>query len=245
MLRIALCDDDPGALALGEALIQEYLALRPGLGGSAAIFSSGETLLEKARGGGFDVYLLDVILPGENGIELGRQLRRMDQRAIIIYLTSSPDFAVDSYSARAFYYLLKPVDKRKLFDVLDGAASALAAGREEAVLLRCRDGIRRLTMGSIVYGELRERRLCYQLSGGERVESVSLREPFRKAVAALLEHRAFAQCAASFVVNLAFVARVGRESVYLADDSRLPLSRSCREAFTRRWLDYHLDEKPF
>ena len=65
--------------------------------------------------GTFDIYLLDVIMPGQNGIELGLSIREFDQGGRIIYLTASSDFAVDSYRAKASDYLLKPLDKSRLF----------------------------------------------------------------------------------------------------------------------------------
>ena len=60
-------------------------------------------------------------MPEMSGIELGIRLRELGCRGTIIYLTVSPDFAVDSYDARAFHYLLKPVKSTRLFEVLDQA----------------------------------------------------------------------------------------------------------------------------
>ena len=105
MLRIAHIDDKPDELTHHQALMAEYFALRPRLKGELIPFSSQEDLLAAAIRESFDLYLLDILMPGENGIQLGRRLREVDKRGAIIYLTSSPDFAVESYTTRAFYYL--------------------------------------------------------------------------------------------------------------------------------------------
>ena len=59
--------------------------------------------------GGFDIYILDILMPGMDGIELGVRLRELGYDGSIIYLTSSTDFAIDSYKAEASNYILKPV----------------------------------------------------------------------------------------------------------------------------------------
>lgn len=71
--------------------------------------------------GGFDLYILDCIMPGMNGIELGAALRMRDDMGFLIYLTTSPDFALDSYRVDAFDYLLKPVRSELFFQSLDKA----------------------------------------------------------------------------------------------------------------------------
>ena len=67
----------------------------------------------------YDVLLLDIIMPGLNGIGAAREIRENDRSIPIIFLTSSPEFAVESYRVRAFDYLLKPVNGEELFRSLD------------------------------------------------------------------------------------------------------------------------------
>ena len=71
--------------------------------------------------GGFDLYILDCIMPGMNGIELGAALRMRDDMGFLIYLTTSPDFALDSYRVDAFDYLFKACQERAVFQSLDKA----------------------------------------------------------------------------------------------------------------------------
>ena len=60
-----------------------------------------------------------------SGIDLGVKLRELGHYGAIVYLSISPEYAVESYAARAFYYLMKPVEPAKLYQVLDQAAAAL------------------------------------------------------------------------------------------------------------------------
>lgn len=118
-------------------------------------FSSGILLLEHLRTKEtFDLYLLDVIMPGLNGIELGVGIREFDQGGYIIYLTTSADFAVDSYRAKASDYLLKPLDKERLFRALESVMERLAQEGQAFMTIKTREGLQRLPHWSIVYGEL-------------------------------------------------------------------------------------------
>ena len=133
-------------------------------------------LLEHLRvRGTFDIYLLDVIMPGQNGIELGLSIREFDQGGRIIYLTASSDFAVDSYRAKASDYLLKPLDKSRLFQSLDNIIKSLELEPHACVMIKTREGLRRLPLHSIVYGELVGRCIQYHLSNGSVITGMSLR----------------------------------------------------------------------
>lgn len=225
-----------------EALLREYRALRPGMELTVAAFRSGADLLEHLyTRGAFDVYLLDVIMPVENGIELGLGIREADRGGHIVYLTASPDFAVDSYRAKASDYLLKPPDRSRLFQALDDVAGRLAQERRAFVTIKTRDGLRRLPLRSIVYGELVRRCVRYNLSDGSAVEGMSLRGSFQDAVEPLLAHRRFVLCAASFFVNLAFVEGIDPGGLRLTGGRVVPLSRPLRAGVTERWLDYCLE----
>ena len=67
----------------------------------------------------FDILLLDVIMPGENGIDAAREIRRYDNNVKIIFLTSSAEFAVESYTVGAYFYQLKPIWEESFFRLMD------------------------------------------------------------------------------------------------------------------------------
>lgn len=116
MLQIAICDDEEIQLRQTAALVNTYLRARPGVSGRIAMFQSGADLLERVQSvSGFDLYVLDILMPAMSGIDVGRRLRALGEGGEIVYLTSSNDFAADSYDIRAFFYLLKPVEQEKLF----------------------------------------------------------------------------------------------------------------------------------
>ncbi|WP_295580408.1 LytTR family DNA-binding domain-containing protein [uncultured Oscillibacter sp.] len=242
MFHIVLCDDEAEERARIGDLLRAYLATRPGLAASRlTVTASGAELLDLAeRGADFDLYVLDILMPGLSGIELGLKLRELGRDAPIVYLSVSPDYAVDSYLAQAFYYLLKPVDRPRLFGVLDQAAALLEKRRSAAVQVRTRGGVRLLQLDEILYTELANRAARYYLAGGEAVDSVTLQGSFLSAVEPLLADPRFVLCGSSFAVNLHYVTAVDRGELTLRGGRRVPLSRRLSTQVKKRWGDYWL-----
>lgn len=241
MLRFALCDDDEKQRTAVGRLLLDYAAARPGLSVKVSTFSSGLELLAAEEVDGFDLYVLDVVMPGLSGIQLGEHLREMGSSGIIIYLTISPEYAIDSYSVRAFQYLVKPVKPEKLFRVLDDAVAILEKERNACITVKSREGLRRVRLDEILYAELADRTVHYHLTSGERLDSTTIRGPFQEEIAPLLADPGFFLCGASFAVNLFYVTAVEKGCLLLDGGRRVPLSRSLAAQARQRWSSYWLD----
>lgn len=242
MLRIALCDDDEKHLNQAAALLAAYLKVRPRLNGQVECFQSGSALLAKAESaGGFDLYILDILMPGLNGIETGRLLRALGEGGEILYLTSSNDFAADSYDVRAFFYLLKPVEEAKLFQVLDGAVEKLNQRRTSAVVVNTAAGPRRVLLERIRYVERVGRCLRYYCTD-TTVDTQSIRGSLREATASLLADRRFYLCGASFVLNFQHVSGVNGQVALLDNGQAVALPRTSATEFKKAWGSYWLEE---
>ena len=242
MLRIAICDDEEKHLGQTAALLDAYLQSGPGLDGQIETFRSGGALLARAeKAGGFDLYVLDILMPELSGIDTGRRLRALGEGGEIIYLTSSNDFAADSYDVQAFFYLLKPVKKEKLFQVLDGAVKKLNRRRSSAIVVATADGPRRVLLEQIRYVERVGRRMRYYCTDGT-VDSQTIRLSFREAAASLLADRRFCLCGASFVLNFQHVTGVNGQVALLDNGQTVMLPRTAAAEFKKAWGNYWLEE---
>ena len=243
MLRIGICDDEKKQLDQTAALLDLYLQSRPGLDGQVEAFQSGSSLLSRAEEtGGFDLYVLDILMPELNGIETSRRLRALGDGGEIVYLTSSNDFAADSYDVRAFFYLLKPVEKNKLFQVLDGAVKKLNQRRSNAVVVSTAEGPQRILLEHIRYVERVGRCVRYYCTDGI-VDSLTIRVPFREVAAPLLADRRFFLCGASFVLNFQHVTGVNGQTALLDNGQTTALPRTSAADFKKAWGSYWLEEE--
>lgn len=242
MLRIAICDDEEKQLNQTSALLNTYLHSRPGLHGQIEVFKSGETLLARAEAErGFDLYVLDILMPELSGIDTGRRLRALGEGGEIIYVTCSNDFAADSYDVRAFFYLLKPLEEEKFFLVLDGAVEKLNRRRGSAVVITTADGPRRILLEHIRYVERVGRCMRYYCTD-DIVDSQTIRVSFHEAAASLLTDRRFRQCGASFVLNFQHVTGVNGQTALLDDGQTVALPRMAAADFKKAWGNYWLTD---
>ena len=104
-MYIAVCDDQTEELKDLTELLGAWETDR-GTPVRVKSFRSAAALLDAARHERFTLYLLDIMMPGLNGMDAAREIRGFDKAADIIFLTSSPGFAYDSYSVKALEYLL-------------------------------------------------------------------------------------------------------------------------------------------
>ena len=96
MLKIAICDDDLPDLQRIYDLIAEYTKDHSELDISVTAFKSSDALLKQIGSQRYHIYILDVMMDGLDGIEVGAAIRKTDESAAIIYLTVSPDYALAS-----------------------------------------------------------------------------------------------------------------------------------------------------
>ena len=108
-MRLAICDDNELQREMISDVINEYIRERR-LDVNVSVFESGLKLIDSVRTQGrYDIYILDMLMPEMNGLEVASTLRMLKDDGKIIFLTATLDYAVASYDVRAFYYLVKPV----------------------------------------------------------------------------------------------------------------------------------------
>ena len=119
-----LLRDDLSVLDELHELLGSYRAEHNADIAPTAFQSPFELLASIEKGARFDILLLDVLMPGENGIEAAREIRQYDSNVKIIFLTSSAEFAVQSYTVGAYFYQLKPIWPESFFRLMDSVIAA-------------------------------------------------------------------------------------------------------------------------
>ncbi len=243
MIKIAICDDDIQSLGIVTDLLKKF-ELREGVGISSRVFSSSKELFELLlRGEVFDIFLLDVVMPEVDGIALGEHISKNLPKSKIIYLSSSREFAVESYMVNAFYYMLKPVKEEDFFRVLRLAVEVVTRETSKAffVAVEAISGTVALESDKILYCILENRRVKYILSDGRIVESKMLRVSFDEWVCELLESRKFAKCNAHCIVNLSEVKVMDMDNITMKDGTVIKISRVLKKELSKAYFDYYFN----
>lgn len=239
-MEIAVCDDTPSDLQFICQLLQEYYTGNTDYPLNIHSFSSALTLADFVKKNSIDIYFLDILMPGITGIEMGKYIRENDPYTPIVYITSTPDFAVQSYSVQAADYILKPFSKCAFFDLLERMDKRFRDKINKRWPIKTKSGFHAVPCNEIMYIEYQEHRLNCYLDGGQVIKSSTMRISFDEAVAELEEDDRFIKIAASFMINMCFVSKVTTKEFVMKDDKSLTITRRYKNA-RKTYIDFLLN----
>jgi len=238
-MKIAVCDDDKQELLQISSLVDEYLSGSIGDGkGKIEIrsFESSIRLLAQIESGKhFDIFLLDVIMPNINGIQLAAEIRKKDQVTKIIFLTSSSEFAVESYAVGAFYYLVKPIQKDKLFSVLEKACHDITSDLQPYIIIKTPSGLSKVFLHELINVEVMGRTIYFHQKGGITIESTST---FSQVEAVLLIDKRFIKPHRSYIVNLDYIKNLSPNDITTTCGHLIPVSRNIFKDVKEAYINY-------
>lgn len=232
MLRIAICDDNTADREALYRLLCEACARQGEASPKVVEYAAGEMLLSDLGEccECFDLLFLDIYMAGLSGMELARRLRGMGCRTPLIFLTSTPDFAVESYTVKADGYLLKPPTVEKLSTALE---RVLAVVDRPRVSLRCGREHRYFYLDRILFAESRNSTVYLRLADGSEA---SLKGKLNDIEESLSDPR-FLRCHQSFLVNMDYIADVEQDFL-LRNGTVVPIRVRSRREMTERYYRY-------
>lgn len=237
MLRIAICDDMTKELKSLASLVNQYLTAK-GLNAEVCEFPHPDALLTAIESQNFHLYILDIVMPMVNGLELGKEIRRLDREAQIIYVTTEPQFALQAYAASPINYLIKPVDMKQLFDTLTLAISKVDLSEEQTFAVKTADSLRVIKLQDIAFCEYRSHAVIFNLTNGADLQSCTIRESFPDYCSPILKDRHFLQCHTAFVVNMRRVERFAKNSFTLIGGKIVPIAAKQYPVVRDTYMDY-------
>ena len=233
-MRITVIDDQPADRDYIAALVTRWAKERDQTVVTVPFPSSESFLFACSEDKDFDILLLDIEMGAINGVELAKTVRAENDAVQMIFITGFPDFIAEGYEVSALHYLMKPVDRDKLFSVLDRAAANLGKA-ERWILLPSGDGQTRVRLDRILYAEAFGHDLTVHTEDGDFT--------FRKTIGAweaeLGPEAGFIRCHRSVLVNLRYVSKVTKIDVILDDGTALPLARNAAQAVNLAFIRYY------
>lgn len=237
MLRIALCDDQQDCLQQAAALLEHWPSKPCELRWDS--FSDGDSLLRAHAETPYDIIFLDVLMPLLNGIETAKELRQHDRSVRIVFLTSSPEFALESYRVKASDYLLKPLQADLFYTCLTELLEDLDVS-PKTLTVRTASAVHRVPISDIQYVEAQNKHTLLVLSDGRSLLSLSPLHVFEDA---LLPHSFFFKCHRSYLVNLLRIGSFSAKDICMANGALLPLARSSRKEFEDAYFNAYFGKE--
>lgn len=244
MLYIAICDDMLDQLAIIKGYVNEYIESNS-IDAQVQEFTNSDALKTRCETDRFHIYILDIVMPMINGIEVGKAIRRIDRQAQIIYASTEDSFALDSFSANPINYLIKPIDKSQLFKTLDLAISKVNIDEEEIITLKTTEGIRVAKLSSIIYCEYTNHFVRYTLMGGEIINTLTIQGSFLQHTEPLLVDKRFIQPHSAFVVNMSRIEKFLKDGFVMRGGGIVPIPVKRYSIVREKYMDYLLDKEGY
>lgn len=236
-MKIAVCDDNIHDLSNVVSLLNDYKVLQKDhhLIEFTAFNSALDLIASLERGQQYEMVLLDILMPFMNGMEAAKEIRQFNQEIKIIFMTSSPEFAVESYSVSAYYYALKPVWKEKLFIILEKVASEIDNQKGSSLLIKSKNGLSRIQIHRLEYAEVIGRSILYHIIDGSVIETVGSMSDLDKE---LLPDHSFIKPHRSYIINLAHVLTLGQRDIKMHSQSFVPVAKANSRAVKAAYISY-------
>lgn len=224
VLNICILDDDREFAGKLHSLISEYLSERRVIF-QMNLYYNGEYFLDTLCRIDcyYHIYFLDVIMQGKNGVQIAKEIRKRDKTAHIIFLTSSPEYALDGYEVRAYNYLLKPLQKELLFRTLSELLGTKDSPAAKQLQITNNGVVKNIPYRNIVYIEVRRNKVLLFLNTGEEMETYST---LTEMVSLLKEEECFTRTHRSFIINMHYIKEFTLSAIRLSPDYIIPVSRT-------------------
>ncbi len=222
LINIAICDDEKVQVELLEKYVNKW-----------AKISNRKVCIEKYhRGDSFHILLLDIEMPGINGVELSRKIREEDDDLNIIFVTALSDYIAEGYDVSTINYLIKPIRQEKLYACLDKAVDKISK-EERWILIEIDEDTVRVKESDILYIE--------SFSHNIEVNTKDTKYNTRKNIGDMereLNEDMFVRCHRSYLVSLLHINTISKEKIQLDNGNIIPISRRRYKEVNMKFIKY-------
>jgi len=232
-MRIAVCDDEEAQRLLLKKYVEEW-ARNNKIDLETRLFKDGESFwFAWEDDSSYDLLIFDIEMEKMSGMELAADIRKRDEEIPILFVTGYDSYMAQGFEVAALHYLLKPLQKEKLFAVLDKFnKSRMKKEQEEKLLFRTEQGPLSLPVSKIWYIEARAHQCILYTEDESHILCASISEM----VGSLCSRREFVRCHRSYLVNVQHVSAIVKPELILDDKRRLPVSRSAEKEVNRTFI---------
>lgn len=232
--KVAICDDQSKELNILKDFCLEYFENR---NDQLEIFeyNSMDDLLKDSID--VDIYFIDVIMPGTDGIKGAEILDEIKNDPTIIFSTSSLDAAIDGYRVRASGFLLKPYGYDQFADTLNRVLSKKFNNKQDTITVSFQRSEIELKLDKIVYFENQLRKIRIQTTDNDNIYTMAKLSYFEELLAS---RENMIRCHQSYIVNLDFVEKHSTDHFLIKGDVQIPISRAYQKIAKKRYYQYSL-----
>lgn len=238
MLQIAVCDDTVPDRRAISFILKQYFNTYP-YDYNIVEYSSGETLTDDYEEGKyrFGLIFLDIYLTGMLGIEAARKIRRYDKKTAIIFMTTTPEYALESYDVRAYGYLVKPLKADRVMFLMNSYLKEECDLHKKAFFFKEGRNRMKVAFGEIEYIESQRNVLLINLVSKEQHRVYMKMDQAEEE----LKKYGFLRCHQSFIVNMNYVRRADKDFI-MDSGARVPIRQRNVKIIRNFYFEYILEK---
>ncbi len=233
-MKIAIADDEESEQKILIKYITEWAEIKNETVEISAFQSSESFLFSWEDEKDYRLLVLDIEMGEMNGMELAHRVRAEDKDISIIFVTGYDEYMQYGYDVSALHYLIKPVNKEKLFQVLD----RLKETKPEEVpslLVNSEDKVRRIKVNTIMYAEAAGHGSVMHTVD----EVLSLKQSIGEIEKQMIQVKGVVKCHRAYLVNMRFVSAIQNAAIVLDNGEKLPVSRMQVKRVQQEFLTYY------
>lgn len=229
-LNIAVVDDvEQDRIQIVE--MAKHILCNANISYSISAYANGSALLEDIRGDKkYNLLLMDVLMDELDGMALARALREQGNQAMIIFISSSYEMALQGYRVKAMRYVVKPVEAEELKEALLHCYKEWQAKKE--ILLPTENGHRKTSFPDIQFVEAFDRGTRFVLSDETVYSSLKFSQ-----VESILPQSGFILCHRAYIANVAHVKRIRPNEFLMCSGDVVPISKHRYADVSRQFFD--------
>lgn len=231
-MKILICDDNLNIVNEVKGLLADYAADKS-IAFDISTFGSGRAALESSEN--YNIAVLDVEMPGCNGIELGKILRERNRHIVLMYITSHKKYLDEALNLNAARFFEKPIDSKRFYDGLDNALKRID-DTEIQFFLKENNASVRINASDIIYVEI-------EPIGHRKTKVVTEEKTYISSnkIAFWEEHlisSLFIKTHKSYIVNMEYVTKYENDTIQLDGKYNIPISRNFQPAVHKAFVRY-------
>lgn len=233
-MRIAICDDEHITAKELEHITKNAFE-NTSYNYTSDVFFSGDDLIAhlKKKPLDYQMYILDIEMPGTDGLSVAQYIRKKDEDAVIIFVTNHAELMPEAFKVLAFQYIVKPFDEQVASDIILSAAKLLE-NRRVIFSYEIRKRTHTIYLSQIAYFESISRKIIIHTIDGDCVEFYGAIKDVEKKVAGLM----FARPHTSFIVNMEKIKTIDRDYIILRNGYTIKISNKFRKTFHMAYLKF-------
>ena len=223
MTRIALCDDDKSAIPVISGAARSAFEAR-GFQVKLDTFTAGKDLLDSLDGTTYDLILLDIDMPGLDGIEVGKRVKAFDHAVPVVFVSECEERVFESFSVQPLGFVRKSNFLNDIAAVVEMYEKYRDMTQSaEHVEFAARTSLVSLKISQIRYMEgSRNYQMVYLIDQDEPIEIKMTMERLEEK----MNPYGFIRIHKGYLVNYRFIRRIDTSQVILMDGTELPIGRS-------------------